>query len=213
MEYTLTTNSLIHVSGTVVGNLVFDHVTHDDKIYKGYIKVDRTHSVNSDTLMFFVNENIIDVAADWDGYWLDINGSLRAYRISENSEKKAYKAIIYAHELASEIAAAEDCNTVELKGDIVSEPKLRTTPSGKVICDFMLSVERPHSKTDWIPCIAWGRDAKYISGELEEGTKIEVKGRLQSRQFSKVLSDGTVSHRIVYEVCVQKFKEANNDEQ
>ena len=87
----------------------------------------------------------------------------------------------------------------------------RTSPLGREICDLMLAVNRMYNKSDYIPCIAWGRNAGYAE-KLGVGTKLVIEGRMQSREYKKKLEDGTAEMRKAFEVSVVKLEEAETEE-
>ena len=95
-------------------------------------------------------------------------------------------------------------NTVFLSGALCKPPSFRTTPFGREIADLMLAVNRSYGKSDYIPCIAWGRTARFASG-LSVGDHVQLQGRFQSRVYQKQLPDGTVQERTAYEVSVSRL--------
>jgi len=93
----------------------------------------------------------------------------------------------------------ETMNRVEIVGALCKPPVYRSTPFGREICDMMLAVTRAFGKSDYIPCIAWGRNAQYAS-RFAVGDKVCVSGRLQSREYQKLLENGEYLVRNAYEV-------------
>ena len=69
-----------------------------------------------------------------------------------------------------------------------------------------MAVNRPYGKSDYIPCIAWGRNAGY-GGSLSVGMKIMITGRIQSREYKKKDESGCGILKIAYEVSVLKIEE------
>ena len=100
--------------------------------------------------------------------------------------------------------SAENPNIIHLTGAICKPPSFRTTPFGREIADLMLAVNRAFGKSDYIPCIAWGRTARYAAG-LSVGDRLEVQGRFQSREYQKQMPDGTVMNRMAYEVSLSRL--------
>ena len=102
-------------------------------------------------------------------------------------------------------------NEVVLVGYICKKPIYRQTPFGREISDLLLAVNRAYNKSDYIPCIAWGRNARFCQ-ELEVGTEVKVVGRVQSRNYEKKHEDGTVETRVAYEVSVGSLEVINENE-
>ena len=99
----------------------------------------------------------------------------------------------------------EDENCISLDGYICKQPTYRKTPLGREIADILLAVNRPYGKSDYIPCITWGRNARFASG-LEVGTRLQINGRIQSREYQKRISDDEFESRVAYEVSVKKIE-------
>lgn len=104
-------------------------------------------------------------------------------------------------------SAPEFNNNVKLSGYICKPPVYRVTPKGREIADVLIAVNRMYGKADYIPCITWGRNARY-AGNLDVGTRIDVEGRLQSREYTKKLDDGTEEIRTAYEISVSRIEES-----
>lgn len=98
-----------------------------------------------------------------------------------------------------------DENSIFIDGYICKEPKYRETPLGREITDILLAVNRPYGKSDYIPCICWGRNARF-AGNLEIGTHIQIEGRIQSREYQKKISDDEFEARTAYEVSASKIE-------
>ncbi len=96
-------------------------------------------------------------------------------------------------------------NLIELSGYICKAPIYRVTPFNREICDLLLAVNRNYDKSDYIPCIAWGRDAQFV-GEMPVGTKVHLLGRIQSREYFKhIEGEENPIQRVAYEVSVAKL--------
>ena len=98
-------------------------------------------------------------------------------------------------------------NTIEALGQFRSckPPIYRKTPLGREIADILLAVNRPYGKSDYIPCISWGRNARFASS-FEVGARVRVWGRVQSREYTKKLSETECEKRIAYEVSISKLE-------
>ena len=152
-----------------------------------------------------VSERLLDVTMDLQERFVRVEGQFRSYNKPDGDRKHLILSVF-----ASEIEVLEDEHTEEqqiyLNGYICKQPIYRTTPLGREIADVLLAVNRPHVKSDYIPCICWGRNAAYVA-ELPVGTNIEVVGRIQSRQYIKRLSDTESESRTAYEVSIHMFKQ------
>ena len=122
-------------------------------------------------------------------------------------EKNKLNVVVFAKEIYQSENFGYNENYIYLEGFLCKEPLKRTSPLGREICDMMLAVNRMYNKSDYIPCIAWGRNAGYAE-KLGVGTKLALEGRIQSREYKKKLDDGTAEMRKAFEVSVVKLEEA-----
>ena len=137
-----------------------------------------------------------------DGDTLAIDGQVRSYnKIIEGAGRLLITA--FAQKIV-ENDEHENPNQIQLTGTLCKAPAYRTTPFGREIADLMLAVNRSYGKSDYIPCIAWGRTARFASG-LNVGDHVQLQGRFQSRVYQKQLPDGTVQERTAYEVSVSRL--------
>ena len=151
---------------------------------------------------------------------ISIDGQFRSYNSYQNERNKLVltvfaKDVKFVENQDEEIQASKDfvSNEVTLNGYICKKPIYRQTPFGREIADLLLAVNRAYNKSDYIPCIAWGRTARFCEN-LEVGTELRVTGRVQSREYEKKYEDGTVEKRIAYEVSVSNLEihnKENND--
>lgn len=197
-------NNNISVTGLVNSNLEFSHEVYDEKFYKFQIKVDRL-SASADILPVTVSEKIIDKEQLQIGKLINVTGQLRSYN-NFNSDETKTKLILTIFAKNINIEPASDViNEVNLIGYICKPTVYRTTPFGREITDLLLAVNRAHSKSDYIPCIAWGRNAKFAEG-LNVGDNIEISGRMQSREYQKTLLNGDVVNKMAYELSISKIE-------
>ncbi len=132
-------------------------------------------------------------------------GQIRTYNeIIEG--KNRLNIVVFAREFALLEEDEVYENKVYLEGYLCKPPIRRVSPLGREICDLMLAVNRMYNKSDYIPCIAWGRNAVYAGG-LCVGTKIRISGRIQSREYRKRMEDGNLITRVAYEVSIIKIEE------
>ena len=208
-------NNQIKLIGTVVSDKVFSHEVYGEGFYSFDLEVPRL-SNTSDIIPVIVSERLI---TDFDfhvGVKVVIDGQYRSYNNMEN-EKNKLVLTVFVKEIRLQTEEDEHVNTNEiiLNGFICKKPIYRTTPFGREIADILLAVNRAYNKSDYIPCIAWGRNARFCQ-TLEVGKSVKVWGRIQSRQYEKKLDDGHSEIKRAYEVSVSKMeldKGANQETQ
>ena len=204
-------NNLIKLIGTVVSDKVFSHEVYGEGFYSFDLEVPRL-SENSDIIPVTVSERLL---AGFDfriGQQVVIDGQFRSYNNYENEKNKLVLTVFVKEiRLQTEDDANENSNEIVLNGFICKKPIYRTTPFGREIADILLAVNRAYNKSDYIPCIAWGRNARYCQN-LTVGENVKIWGRIQSRQYEKKFEDGTSEMRRAYEVSVSKMEIEKNEE-
>lgn len=174
------------------------------------LKVSRL-SHSSDIIPLLVSERLIDVKQSHIGQFLEARGQFRSHNKQE-SDKNRVVLFLFAKEIEM-IDSAENRNPNEifLDGYICKEPVYRTTPLGREIADVLLAVNRAYGKSDYIPCICWGRNARY-AGNLTVGSRIQLRGRIQSREYQKRIGEGKVVDKIAYEVSASQMEYIEEEE-
>ena len=159
-----------------------------------------------DYIPVMVSERIIDVEADYIGQLVYISGQFRSFNRHEERKNRLVLSV-FARELEIlEPDCDEDAgNQIFLDGYICKEAIYRKTPLGREIADLLVAVNRSYGKSDYIPCICWGRNARFAAG-FEVGTHVQIWGRIQSRDYVKKLSETQVEQRTAYEVSVSKIE-------
>ena len=181
---------------------------------KSKIEVPRL-SGNEDIIPITVSERLLNDLNLEIGKKVIVEGQFRSYNSYENERNKliltvfAKDIIDYKEDEADENKPATS-NEVVLNGYICKKPIYRQTPFGREIADILLAVNRAYNKSDYIPCIAWGRNARFCQN-LEIGTEIKIIGRVQSRTYEKKFEDGTSETRIAYEVSIGSMEIVNKD--
>lgn len=194
-------NNNVTVKGKVITAFEYSHVTYDERFFKIIIRVKRL-SGNTDDIPVLVSEKLIDTTVDPIGKYVTVHGEYRSYNAHDDSATKLVLSV-FAREIEyTEEEPDEETNYVFLDGYICRKPSYRETPLGREIADLLLAVNRPYGKSDYIPCIVWGRNAKYIS-RSNIGERIQITGRIQSREYEKRLSDTESVTRTAYEVSVR----------
>jgi len=183
----------ISLSGTIISQFELDHSIYGEKFYECLLGVNRL-SGTRDEIRVVVSERLIQVEDKLVGDRLHIKGQVRTYNTS-----KGLKICAFVKEVLEE--SEYDINKLSLIGYICKDPIHRFTPLGREVADIMLAVNRRYYKSDYIPCICWGRTAKYVE-KLEVGSKIKVKGRFQSRKYSKSLGEDEIEIRTAWEISI-----------
>lgn len=163
-------------------------------------------SESYDIIPVMVSERLIDVDGNYEGEYVSISGQFRSYNRHEERKNRLILSV-FAREISfvDELEESSRTNQIYLDGYICKEPVYRKTPLGREIADVLLAVNRPYGKSDYIPCICWGRNARY-AGSFEVGAHCAVWGRIQSREYMKKLSEDQLEKRTAYEVSVSKLE-------
>lgn len=191
-----TRTNLVELCGTAETDAVFSHESRGERFYRFPLTIHRL-SGTADTLNVIVREHLLSSAAIIPGQRLQVSGELRSFN-NKHSEGSKLVITVFAHSLLP--ADGADTNSVALRGTLCKLPNLRTTPMGREICDFMLAVNRHYGRSDYLPCIAWGIKAKETA-QWPVGTVISLTGRVQSRQYVKVI-EGAAVEKTAFEVSV-----------
>ncbi len=190
-------NNVVHLSGQIASELEFSHEIMDEKFYDFTIAVQRL-SGQKDFVPVTVSERIIGENSFEIGNLIGLIGQFRSYnKIVENHSKLVLK--VFVRELCDYDEQLP--NSIEIEGYVCKPPIYRTTPFKREICDLLVAVNRAYNKSDYIPAIAWGRNARFAS-TFSVGDKVRLVGRIQSRPYQKQLESGEVEERVAYEVSV-----------
>ena len=219
-------NNYLTLVGKVTGEKEFSHEIYGEKFYRFSLSIARL-SGNADIIPITISERLITDETLKEGKKLLIKGQFRSYNSFENERNKLILTVFAkdVQELPEneeqevevegedgEIAKKEEMtNEVVLIGFVCKKPIYRQTPFGREIADLLLAVNRAYNKSDYIPTIAWGRNARFCQN-LEVGTKVKIVGRVQSRMYEKKHEDGTVENRVAYEVSVGSLEVVEENE-
>lgn len=203
-------NNQAVIAGEIISDFEFNHEVFGEGFYFVKLKVSRL-SHSSDIIPLLVSERLIDVKQSHIGQLLEARGQFRSHDKQE-SDKNRVVLFLFAKEIEM-IDSAENRNPNEifLDGYICKEPVYRTTPLGREIADVLLAVNRAYGKSDYIPCICWGRNARY-AGNLTVGSRIQLRGRIQSREYQKRIGEGKVVDKIAYEVSASQMEYIEEEE-
>ena len=198
-------NNKVSVIGTIISGFTFSHEVFGEGFYVVDLSVNRL-SDQADIIPLMISERLIDVEGDYTGKTVEAVGQFRSYNRHEGSRNRLVLSV-FVREITfiDEFTDYTKTNQIFLDGYICKEPVYRKTPLGREIADLLVAVNRPYGKSDYIPCIAWGRNARYSSG-FEVGSRIRLWGRVQSREYTKKLNEAECERRVAYEVSVSKLE-------
>lgn len=198
-------SNVAELCGVVLSDLKFSHKTYGEIFYTFVLGIER-RSGYIDEINVMVSERLIFENPPRIDDFLEIKGQVRTYNELVD-EKNKLNVVVFAKEIYPSENFGYNENYIYLEGFLCKPPIKRTSPLGREICDMMLAVNRMYNKSDYIPCIAWGRNAGYAE-KLGVGTKLAVEGRIQSREYKKKLDGGAAEMRKAFEVSVVKLEEA-----
>lgn len=204
-------NNTVEICGKIVSDIEYSHELYDEKFYKFSVETKRL-SVSSDILPVVISERVIDVTTLNNGDIVHITGQFRSYNEPNgngNGRSKLLLVIFTKSIDKKEQDSDITVNNATFEGYICKTPIYRKTPLGREISDILIAVNRTYKKSDYIPCILWGRNAKF-STTLPTGTLVKLSGRLQSRKYEKKHEDGTVEEKVAYELSVSSFSALND---
>lgn len=198
-------NNQVSLVGEIISDFTYSHEVYGEGFYMVELSVNRLSNF-VDYIPVMVSERLIDVNSDYRGVYVYITGQFRSFNRHEE-RKNRLVLTVFARELEilEEIDEETVSNQIFLDGYICKEAVYRKTPLGREIADLLVAVNRSYGKSDYIPCICWGRNARFAS-TFEVGTHVQVWGRIQSREYVKKISETETEQRIAYEVSVSKIE-------
>jgi len=208
-------NNYLVLVGKITSEKVFSHEIYGESFYIFNLEIPRL-SGTADCIPITISERLISNFELTIGREVIIEGQFRSYNTYENQRSRLVLTV-FAKEIKdynveeNEEGRERISNEVVLTGYICKKPIYRQTPFGREISDILLAVNRAYNKSDYIPCIAWGRNARFCEN-MEIGTEVRIVGRVQSRMYEKKHEDGTVEQRVAYEVSVGSLELVNKND-
>ena len=198
-------NNQVSIVGTIVSDFQYSHEVYGEGFYMVDVSVNRLSNF-VDIIPVMVSERIVDVTKNYEENLIYVLGQFRSYNRHEEKKNRLVLSV-FARELEfiEEESDELKSNQIYLDGYICKEPIYRKTPLGREIADLLIAVNRSYGKSDYIPCICWGRNARFASG-FEVGSHVEIWGRIQSREYVKKINENETEKRIAYEVSVSKIE-------
>ena len=195
-------NNQVEIMGEIVANFEFSHDVYGEGFYMSEIAVARL-SEFTDYIPILVSERLLDVKADWRGQSLKINGTFRSFNKHTDTGSHLVLSVFATDVEVLDVLVYT--NEIFLDGYICKQPVYRKTLLGREIADILVAVNRGYGKSDYIPCILWGRNARF-GATFEVGTNVKFWGRIHSREYVKKISGTETEHRVAYEVSVSKVE-------
>lgn len=203
-------NNKVNVIGKVVSDFCFDHEIYGEKFYAAKLLIHRL-SDQVDVVPLMVSERLLDMSKSYEGCTMAATGQFRSYN-RHNGDKNRLVLTVFVREInfLEEFTDYTKANQIYLDGYICKDPVYRKTPLGREIADILLAINRSYKKSDYIPCISWGRNARFASG-LQVGTRVRIWGRVQSREYVKRFSETECEKRVAYEVSISRMEEVKDE--
>ncbi len=199
------TNNEAQVTGIIKSDFIFSHEIYAEKFYMFTLSIPRL-SGTDDSVRVMISERLISTEDFKEGDKVDIEGQFRSYNSYTNPNENKLVLTIFAKDIRYNYDSKNhNPNSLYLNGYICKEPIYRTTPFGREITDLLVAVNRSYNKSDYIPVIAWGRNARYAK-TLNVGDNVRVWGRIQSRDYQKRISEEEVITKTAYEVSVNRME-------
>lgn len=202
-------NNYVRITG-YVDKFICNHTAYDERFYSSFVHSQR-RSGTVDDIPVIASEYLVK-KDDFDGKYVEIDGEFRSMNMEvEGKSKLILQLFVKNIRIVKTKEYADDENEIVLDGFLVKNPIYRVTPNGRQIADLMIAVNRPLGRSDYIPCICWGKSAKWAEN-LEVGTEIFVQGRIQSREYVKRLSEDESEIRTAYEVSISQMEVVESEE-
>lgn len=205
----------VFVTGKIEAELEYSHEVLWEKFYRTRVRVERA-SGTEDLVPIVVSDLLIGrekMETSLEGKWVEVAGQLRSYnKLGEDGRRHLdlflFVTMINIYKDQDELEEEANANLIYLEGYLCKPPVFRQTPLGRQITDLLIAVNRPYGKSDYIPCIAWGRTAQWVS-EFEVGKRVNLYGRVQSKKYFKKISPDSNEgeYREAYEISVMRMKE------
>lgn len=200
--------NIVNLRGELEEELTFSHEIFGEKFYSTKIKIHRL-SDTYDILPITISERLLEEVNLNENNLVDLVGQLRSYNKNIDNKNKLVLTV-FAREIKVVDGEAKDPNNIFLDGYICKDPIYRKTPLGREIADLLVAINRPYNKSDYIPSIVWGRNAKFAKN-LKVGDRVQMWGRVQSRDYEKKLENGEIEKRVAYEVSISKIKKMDEN--
>ncbi len=195
-------NNNVLLTGKIVSEPEYSNEVYGEQFYNLFLDVNRKSDI-ADVIPLTISERLFDVSEECIGTVISVSGQLRSFNRHEKSKNRLILSV-FVRDIEIITDEYEDENKIMLDGFICKDVVYRKTPLGREVADVLIAVNRSYGKSDYIPCICWGRNARFAS-TFPVGTHVQFIGRIQSRGYVKMHEDGTEEQRTAYEVSVSKI--------
>ena len=198
-------NNQVSIVGEIISDFQYSHEVYGEGFYMVEVAVSRLSNF-SDYIPLMISERLIDTSQSYIGQKVYVTGQFRSYNRHEELKNRLVLSVFVREiEFIEEETEEMKSNQILLDGYICKDPIYRKTPLGREIADLLVAVNRSYGKSDYIPCICWGRNARFAA-RFEVGVHVQIWGRIQSREYVKRLNASEVENRTAYEVSVSKIE-------
>lgn len=198
-------NNQVSIVGEIISDFQYSHEVYGEGFYMVEVAVSRLSNF-SDYIPLMISERLIDTSQSYIGQKVYVTGQFRSYNRHEELKNRLVLSVFVREiEFIEEETEEMKSNQILLDGYICKDPIYRKTPLGREIADLLVAVNRSYGKSDYIPCICWGRNARFAA-RFEVGVHVQIWGRIQSREYVKRLNEDEVEMRTAYEVSVSKIE-------
>ena len=198
-------NNQVSIVGEIISDFQYRHEVYGEGFYMVEVAVSRLSNF-SDYIPLMISERLIDTSQSYIGQKVYVTGQFRSYNRHEELKNRLVLSVFVREiEFIEEETEEMKSNQILLDGYICKDPIYRKTPLGREIADLLVAVNRSYGKSDYIPCICWGRNARFAA-RFEVGVHVQIWGRIQSREYVKRLNEDEVEKRTAYEVSVSKIE-------
>lgn len=198
-------NNQVSIVGEIISDFQYSHEVYGEGFYMVEVAVSRLSNF-SDYIPLMISERLIDTSQSYIGQKVYVTGQFRSYNRHEELKNRLVLSVFVREiEFIEEETEEMKSNQILLDGYICKDPIYRKTPLGREIADLLVAVNRSYGKSDYIPCICWGRNARFAA-RFEVGVHVQIWGRIQSREYVKRLNEDKVEKRTAYEVSVSKIE-------
>ena len=198
-------NNQVSIVGEIISDFQYSHEVYGEGFYMVEVAVSRLSNF-SDYIPLMISERLIDTSQSYIGQKVYVTGQFRSYNRHEELKNRLVLSVLVREiEFIEEETEEMKSNQILLDGYICKDPIYRKTPLGREIADLLVAVNRSYGKSDYIPCICWGRNARFAA-RFEVGLHVQIWGRIQSREYVKRLNEDEVEKRTAYEVSVSKIE-------
>ncbi|MDR2266270.1 MAG: single-stranded DNA-binding protein [Christensenellaceae bacterium] len=199
---TMNSNNTVYLTGTIMKAPDYSHEVYGEGFYETTLSVARL-SDQTDIIPITISERLMTSIPFEIGNVISVRGQFRSYNKTTDGRSKLMLTV-FVREIDEKPNHAMNPNQIEISGFLCKDPVFRTTPFRREICDILVAVNRAYKKSDYIPCIAWGRNARFASS-LKIGSHVDLCGRIQSREYQKQFTDGSLDVRTAYEISIARL--------